>query len=81
MLAPVSIKRLTLCFSIVSKTPRAPLLLWWLQEPGWEVPGPVIGWEALALVPLGTGDSMPSNVFPNIWGRVPEVAFSRDTPS
>jgi hypothetical protein len=28
-------------------------------------PGTVIGREALASVPLGTGDSVPSNVFPN----------------
>jgi hypothetical protein len=30
MLAPVSIRRLTLCFSIVSIS-GAPLVLWWLQ--------------------------------------------------
>jgi hypothetical protein len=33
MLAPVSIRRLTLCFSIVSIT-QGSLLLWWSQEPG-----------------------------------------------
>jgi hypothetical protein len=33
------------------------------------------------LVPLGTGDSVPSNVFPDNWGRVPEVAFSGGIPS
>jgi hypothetical protein len=67
MLAPVSIRRLTLCFSIVSKT-QDPLLLWWSQEPGWEAPGPIIRWEVLALFPPGTRDSVLSNVFPDKWG-------------
>jgi hypothetical protein len=68
MLAPVSIRRLTLCFSIVS-------IVW--GSSGWEALGPVIWWEALALVPLGTEDSVPSNAFSGKWGQVPEVASSR----
>jgi hypothetical protein len=80
MLAPVLIRRLTLCFSIISKT-QGSLLLLWSQEPVWEAPEPIIGWEVLASVPLRTGDSVPSNVFPDNWGRVREVAFSGDTPS
>jgi hypothetical protein len=57
------------------------LLLQWLQKPVWEAPGPVIGWEALTPVPRGIEDSVPSNVFPDKWGRVPEVAFSGGTLS
>jgi hypothetical protein len=52
-----------------------------VTKPVWEAPGPVIGWEALTLVPLRTGDSVPSNVFPHKWSRVPEVALSGGTPS
>jgi hypothetical protein len=44
MLAPVSIRRLTLCFSIVSKTRGSPAFMV-SQEPGSEVPGPIIRWE------------------------------------
>jgi hypothetical protein len=55
--------------------------LWWLQEPGWEAQEPIIECEALASVPLGTEDRVPSNVFPDKWGRVLGVACSRDTPS
>jgi hypothetical protein len=51
-----------------------------VTEPGWEALGPVIGWEALAFVPLGTEDSVPSNVFSNNWGRVLEVVFLGRTP-
>jgi hypothetical protein len=75
MLAPVSIRRLTLCL-----TQGSPAFMV-VAEPGWVVPGPIIGWEALALVPLGTGNSVPANVFPKKQGRVPEVAFSGGTPS
>jgi hypothetical protein len=46
-----------------------------------EALGPIIGWETLASVSLGTGNSVPSNVFLDKWGRVLEVAFSRGTPS
>jgi hypothetical protein len=55
--------------------------LWWSQEPGWKALGPVIGWEALTLVPLVTKDSVPSNDFLSKWDRVPEVASSKGTPS
>jgi hypothetical protein len=55
--------------------------LWWSQEPGWKTLGTIIGWEALALVLLGTNNSVPSNDFPGKWGRVLEVTSSRDTPS
>jgi hypothetical protein len=63
ILAPVSIRRLTLCFSMVSKT-WGSRVLWRSQKPVWEAPGPFIGWEALISVPLRTRDSVPSNVFP-----------------
>jgi hypothetical protein len=43
-------------------------------------PRTIIGWEALALVPLGTEDSVPSNVFPYKWGRILEEAFSGALP-
>jgi hypothetical protein len=75
MLAQVLIRRMTLC------------LIWgfsaftMVTEPVWEALGPVIGWEALTSVPLRTGDSVPSNVFLDKWGRVPDVAFSGGTPS
>jgi hypothetical protein len=74
MLVPVSIRRLTLC------------LIWGssdfvVTEPVWKAKGPIIGWESLALVPLGTKDNVPSNVFPEKWGRVPEVTFFGDTSS
>jgi hypothetical protein len=58
MLAPEFIKRLTLCL-----TQGSPVFMV-VTEPGWEAQGPVIGWEALTSVPLGTGDRVPSNVFP-----------------
>jgi hypothetical protein len=52
------------------------------------VTGPWIGgpgthhWvEALASVPLETKDRVPSNVFPDKWSKVLEVASSRGTPS
>jgi hypothetical protein len=80
MLASVSIRKLTLCFSIMSKTWGSPAFMV-VREACMEAPGPIIGWEALTFVPLGTGDSVISNVFPNKWGRVLEVAFSRGTPS
>jgi hypothetical protein len=51
-----------------------------VTEPGWEAQRPVIGWEALALVPLGTRDRVPSSVFPDKWGGVLEVAFSGALP-
>jgi hypothetical protein len=41
------------------------MFLWWLQEPEWEAPGHITGWKALALVPLGTEESVPSYDFPN----------------
>jgi hypothetical protein len=75
MLAPVSIRRLTLCFSIVSIAQGFSAFMV-VTEPGGEAPGHIIGWEALASVYLGTGDSVPPNVFPYKWGRIPEVAFS-----
>jgi hypothetical protein len=75
MLAPVLIRRLTLCLTQGSSTFTV------VTEPGWEVQGPVIGWEFLASVPRGTRVSVPSNLFPDKWGRVLEVAFSRGTPS
>jgi hypothetical protein len=75
MLAPVLIRRLTLCLTQGSSAFTV------VTEPGWEAQGPIIGWEALTSFPLGTGDSVPSNVFPDKWGRVPEVAFSGGTPS
>jgi hypothetical protein len=80
MLAPVLIRKLKLCFSTVSINPGALLLLWWSEEPVWEALGPVTGWEALASIPLGPRDSVPSNVFLDKWGRVPEVVFSGGTP-
>jgi hypothetical protein len=43
-------------------------------------PGTHHWWEALAFVPLVTEDSVPSNVFPQKWGRLPEVGFSRGIP-
>jgi hypothetical protein len=65
MLAPVLIRRLTLCliwgssaFTVVTK-------------PVGEAPRLIIGWEVLTSVPPRTGDSVPSNVFPDKWGRVP----------
>jgi hypothetical protein len=75
MLAPVSIRRLTLSFYIVSKIRDSPVFMV-VSGACMGSPGPVIVWEALALGPLGMGDSVPSNVFPNKWGRVPVVAFS-----
>jgi hypothetical protein len=75
MLAPVLIRRLTLCLAWSS----AAFMV--ITEPGWEAQGPVIGWKVLASVPRGTGDSVPSNDFPNKWGRVTEIAFSRGPPS
>jgi hypothetical protein len=75
MLAPVLIRRLTLCLTQGSSAFTV------VTESGWEAQGPIIGWEALTSFPLGTGDSVPSNVFPDKWGRVPEVAFSGGTPS
>jgi hypothetical protein len=75
MLAPVLIRRLTLCLTQGSSVFMV------VTEPGWEASGPVIQWEALALVPLGAWDSVPSNVFPDKWGRVLDVAFSGGTPS
>jgi hypothetical protein len=75
MLAPVLIRRLTLCLIWGSSAFMV------VAKPVWEAPGPVIGWESLISVPLRTGDSVPSNVFPDKWSRVLEVAFSRGTPS
>jgi hypothetical protein len=75
MPSPVLIRRLTLCLTWGSSAFMVVI------EPGWEAQGPVVGWEALALVPLGPGDSVPSNVFPDKWVRLPEVASSRGTPS
>jgi hypothetical protein len=75
MLASLLINRLTLCLTWGSSAFMV------VTEPGWEAQRPVIGWEALALVPLGTWDSVPSNVFPNKWGRVLEVAFTGGTTS
>jgi hypothetical protein len=66
---------------LFNSKPRVSLLLWWLQEPGWEAPGPIIEWEDLVSVPLGTKDTVLSNDFPNKWGKVPEIASSRGTPS
>jgi hypothetical protein len=79
MLAPVSIKMLTLCFSIVSKT-RCSSAFMVVREACMGGPRICIGWEALISFFVGTGDSVPSNGFPNKWGRVLEVAFSRGTP-
>jgi hypothetical protein len=57
MLASILIRRLILCliwgssaFTVVTK-------------PVWEALEPIIGWEALTLVPLRTRDSVPSKVF------------------
>jgi hypothetical protein len=75
MLAPVLVRKLTLFLTQGSSAFTVGI------EPGWEAQGPIIGWEALASVPRGTGDSVPSNVFPDKWGRVPFRAFSRATPS
>jgi hypothetical protein len=75
MLAPVLIRRVTLCLTWGSSAFTV------VTEPGCEALGPVIGWETLASIPLGTGDSVPSNVFPDKWGRVLEVAFSMVIPS
>jgi hypothetical protein len=69
-----------LCFSIVSIILGSSAFTV-VTEPGWEVLGPIIGWEVLASVPLETRDSVPSDVFPYKWGRVPEVSFSGGTPS
>jgi hypothetical protein len=80
MLGPVLIRRLTLCFSIVSKTRGSPVFMV-VREACMGGPRTRHGWEALTTFPLGTGDSVPSNVFPDKWGRVPEVAFSGGTPS
>jgi hypothetical protein len=74
ILVPVLIKRLTLCLTWGSSTFMV------VTEPGWEAQVPIIGREALASVPLGTGNSVPSNVFPDKWGRILEVAFSGGTP-
>jgi hypothetical protein len=41
MLAPVLIRRLTLCFSIVSITLGSSAFMV-VTEPGWEAPGPII---------------------------------------
>jgi hypothetical protein len=40
------------------------VLFWWMGGPR-----TVTGWEALASVPLGTKDSVPSNVFHYKWSR------------
>jgi hypothetical protein len=74
MLAPVLIRRLTLCFTQGSSVFTV------ITEPGREAQGPIIGWEALASVPRKTRDSVHSNVFPDKWGRVLEVAFFGGTP-
>jgi hypothetical protein len=80
MLAPVSIRRLTLCFSIVSITWGSSVFMvvigTWMG--GLRTPQSVGG---LASIPLGTEDNMPSSDFPDKWGRVPEVASSGGTPS
>jgi hypothetical protein len=39
-----------------------------------EALGPIIGWEALAWVTLGTKNHVPSRDFPGKWGGFPEVA-------
>jgi hypothetical protein len=75
MLAPVSIRRLTLCFSIVRKTRDSPAFMV-VTVACMGSPGTRHWVEALAAGPLGTGDSVPSNVFPDKWNRDPEVVFS-----
>jgi hypothetical protein len=69
MLAPVLIRRLTLCFSIMSKTRGSPAVM---VDTGACMGGSrtphLVG--ALGLVPLRTRESKPSNVFPDKWGRV-----------
>jgi hypothetical protein len=58
MLAPVLIRRLTLC------------LTWGFSaftvviEPGWEALGPIIVWEALASVPRGNRGQCAFQCFP-----------------
>jgi hypothetical protein len=63
---------------IVSKTQGSPAFMV-VTGACMEGPGTVTVWEALASVTLGTGNSVPSNIFPDKWGRVLEVAFSRGT--
>jgi hypothetical protein len=72
MLAPVSIRKLILCFSIVK--PRSSF--GFMVVIGALIVGPrthhSVGGSAS--VSLGTEESMPSNDFPSIWVRVLEVA-------
>jgi hypothetical protein len=62
MLSPVSIRSLILCFSIASITWGSSAFT--VVTGAWMGgPGTCHWWEALALVPLGTKDSVPSNDF------------------
>jgi hypothetical protein len=80
MLAPVLIRKLTLCFSIMSKTWGSPAFMV-VREASMGGSGTRHWVGGSDSVPLGTGDSVPSNVFPNNWDRGLEIAFSGGTPS
>jgi hypothetical protein len=80
MLAPVLIRKLTLCFSIMSKTWGSSAFMV-VREACMGGPGTLHWVGGSDSVPLGTGDSVPFNVFLDKWGRIPVVAFSGGTPS
>jgi hypothetical protein len=71
MLAPVLIRRLTLCFSIVSVTQGSPAFTvvtgTWMGGPG---PRHWVGGSGLSSP--GNQDGVPSSVSPDRWGRVLE---------
>jgi hypothetical protein len=80
MLAPVSIRRLILCFSTVSIARGSSAFM--------VVTGDLMGglrthfWVGgSGSVPLGTKDNVPSGDFPGRWGKVLEVASSGGTLS
>jgi hypothetical protein len=78
MLAPVSIRRLSLCFSIVSIARGSSAFM--VVTGAWmgRLQDPSLGGR---LWPQFPGDSVPFNDFPDKWGGVPEVASSGSTPS
>jgi hypothetical protein len=80
MLAPVSIRRVTLCFLIVNITRSSPAFT--------VITGACMGGPRTCHWVGGSGLSSPGNrgqcafqCFPDKWGRVPEVGFSGGTLS